>query len=135
MSNPRDLILLYDGAIRANSIGCFIRAGVSFEIVRPGYDAQGRRRISWTQFVWEGVPVFEVKKRAELSDAMDHFDAMWDEHIYDKKAGKDDADLLMRALNATKNERMSKFRDGRTGESPAPALSVDGRGEGKRYPA
>lgn len=125
----RDLIPIYDGALQANRIGAFTRCGATFDIVRPGYDAQGRRRHTWTQFVFEGVPVFEVKKQVQLDAAMDQFDALWKQHI------GADCDLLRRALQAARNERLAKFRDGRTGESPAPAVSVDGREDGKSYTA
>src|SRR6266567_406248 len=122
-----DLIPIFGGALKANLIGRFTRAGITFDIIRPGYDAQGRRRHTWTQFIVDGVPVFEVKKRIELDGAMDQFDELWTQYI------KDDQELLVRAINAAKTERLSKFRDGRNGESPAPALTVDGREEGKRY--
>lgn len=127
--SERDLIPLYDGALQANQVGRFARGGATFDIIRPGYDAQGRRRTTWTQFVFEGVPVFEVKRKVNLDVAMEIFDELWAEHI------KDEHDLLLQALNSTRKDRLSKFRDGRTGESPAPALTVDGREEGKRYTA
>jgi len=141
MSSTLDLIPVYDGEIRGNRVGRFLRAGITFDIIRPGYDAQGRRRHTWTQFLYEGVPVFEVRKLSEIDAAMDQFDDLWDEHIKVGAAtgalGLDayDYDLLTRALDVTKRGRLARFRDGRTGESPAPAYSVDGRGEGKRYPA
>lgn len=125
----REVHPIYGGAIRANKIGSFVKGGETFHIIRPGYCIQGKRRLTWTQIVHEDVPVFEVKVRADLSVVMDKFDAMWARHIGDDKA------LLAKALDATKSEHRRKFRDGRTGESPAPSLTRDGRGEGKRYPA
>lgn len=126
----RDLIPLYGGQINANRIGTFTRAGVAFDIIRPGYDSQGRRRIAWTQFVYQGVPVYEVKLRADTTEAMKRFDQEWRRAIEGENAWK-----LIPALEACIKDRRAKFRDGVTGETPAPALAVDGRGDGKRYPA
>lgn len=99
-----------------------------FDIIRPGYDAQGRRRLQWTQFVHHGVPIFEMKVRVDLGKAIRRFDALWSQHI------GGDQELLDQALFAAKRERTSRFRDGVSGEAPAPALVKDGRPGGHRYP-
>lgn len=125
----REIHLLYDGAIRANKLGTFVKGGETFHIIRPGYCCQGKRRLDWTQVVHEDIPVFEVKTRVEMSEALDRFDAMWAKHI------GTNTELLAKALKATKAEHRRKFRDGKSGESPAPSLTKDGRGVGKRYVA
>lgn len=128
----REALLLYpehaNGSIRANRIGAFVRGDKTFDIIRPGFDAQGRKRGSWTQVVHEGVPVYEVKVQTGLANVIAQFDQQWDRTI-----GADD-ELLGRALQAVKRERTTRYRDGESGESPAPALSRDGRGQGRRYP-
>lgn len=111
---------MYDGAIRANRVGVFVKSGLQFEIVRPGYDSQGRRRQQWTQVVHNGVPVFTVKLIRPISDVIDRFDALWEKWI------GDDADILGKALRSNHAAHMSRFRDGVTGESPAPTHTMDG---------
>jgi hypothetical protein len=122
-------ILIYNGAIKANHVGAFTRGGVIFDIVSPGYDSQGRRRTSWIQYVHEGVPVFETKMDCSLKESLELFDSLWKESI------GDNASLLVKAIAAAKVERLSRFKDGKTGIEGAPALKVDGRPEGKKYPA
>lgn len=117
--------LIYNGTIKANYIGEFSRGSIDFTIIRPGFDIQGRKRISWTQFVVDGVPVFEVRKRSTLEGAMDKFDALWDQHI------GQDTELLRKAITACQKERLSKFQDGVSGESPAPTT----KGPEREYPA
>lgn len=112
---------LYGGAIIAHRVSGFVRAGYSFDVVRPGFDAQGRKRETWTQIVHEGVPVYEVKLKTPLKNVLDRFEQAWDKTI------GDDEDLLARALASVKRERNAKFMDGESGEAPAPALSRDGR--------
>ena len=123
----RDYLPIYDGAIQANRIGTFTRGGLTIHIIRPGYDSQGRRRQSWTQFVVDGVPIYEVKVRVELDVALKKFDELWAKFIT--------PEVLPQALANCRNDHLTKFKDGVTGESPAPSLAHDGRPEGKRYPA
>lgn len=129
----RDLVTLYPGhergSIRANRIGGFVRAGRGFDVIRPGYDAQGRRRTSWTQIVHRGVPVFEVKVLAPLDKVLERFDTLWD-----KTLGADDA-LTERALAAVTRHRLSRFRDGYSGVAQTREVSQDGRGPARAYPA
>lgn len=125
----RDRIPLYDGALQANRVGSFVKGRRTFDVIRPGYDAQGRQRLTWTQVVHQGVPVFEVKVRGPLNAALDRFDALWTRAF----GGRDDAPLVAQALAATMKERRTKFRDGKTGETPAPSISRDGRGTGPAY--
>ncbi|AFU86621.1 hypothetical protein D869_gp293 [Caulobacter phage CcrRogue] len=113
------MTLLYDGALEGNCVGRFVRAGQTFDVIRPGYDAQGVKRQTWTQIIHDGVPVFEVKVRTDLDNVIDRFDALWERHI------GDDDDLLARALTSVKRERASKFRDGKAGVAPAPTLAHD----------
>ena len=120
---------LYGGALQAHKIGSFLKKGHGFSVIRPGYCIQGKRRIGWTQVVHEDVPIFTVKAKVNLQDAMAKFDELWDAHI------EDDIELFLRALEACKAEHRAKFRDGRSGVPAAPSLVKDGFGEGHRYPA
>lgn len=124
-----NVLPLYGGAIRANKLGTFVKNGETFHVIRPGYCSQGKRRLSWTQVVHEDIPVFTIKVRAEMPAVLERFDSLWAKHIGEDKT------LTKKALTATKNEHRRKFRDGKSGEAPAPSLNKDGRGEGKRYPA
>ncbi|AFO71695.1 hypothetical protein CcrKarma_gp144 [Caulobacter virus Karma] len=107
---------LYDGALTGKLVGRFVRAGQAFDVVRPGFDAQGIKRQTWTQIVHGGVPVFEVKVRTDLDNVIDRFDELWERHI------GEDEDLLARALASVKKERTAKFRDGKSGVTPAPTV-------------
>lgn len=124
----RDVILLYDGALKANRVSSVVRLDQTFDIIRPGFDAQGRRRTSWTQIVHEGVPVFEVKVLTDLDNVLDKF-----ERQFDRDIGQD-ADLLTQALAQVKRERRAKFRDGVSGVEPAPAPQ-DKRQPPRKYPS
>ena len=53
----RQNLPIYGGALKANKIGSFVLGGETFHIIRPGYDSQGRRRTTWTQFVHEDIPI------------------------------------------------------------------------------
>lgn len=123
----RDYLPLHGGAIRANKLGTFVMGGETFHVIRPGYCTQGKRRATWTQIVHEDVPIFEVKLAVELPRVYEQFESQWARTI-----GKD-RDLLARALTACKNERRRKFKDGVSGEAPAPGVTADGRGPGKTY--
>jgi hypothetical protein len=125
----RDYVDLYDGSLRANRVGEIERNGIHIDIIRPGYDAQGRRRVAWTQFVVDGVPIFETKIRMDTRAAVERFDKLWTETF---EAISDD---IPAALEACRRDHLSKFRDGSAGEPPAPSLAHDGRPDGKRYPA
>jgi hypothetical protein len=113
------LTALYDGALEGNCVGRFVRAGLAFDVIRPGFDAQGVKRQTWTQIVHEGVPIYEVKVRTDLDNVIDRFDALWESHIGDDEA------FLARALASVKRERVSKFRDGKSGVASAPTLAHD----------
>ncbi len=126
---PRDLIPIYDGVIKANRVGSFVRDGETFDIIRPGFDSQGRSHKTWTQFVHEGVPVYTIKLQANMTEALEQFDAVWEKSISPKPS------LLKKALANAKADHKAKFKDGTTGIEPAPAVSVDGRPEGRKYPA
>lgn len=125
----RDALPIYGGAIQANKIGSFIMGGETFHIIRPGYCSQGKRRLTWTQFVHDGVPIYETKVRVELDKVIQQFESMWRRHI------GDDLDLLARALANTKKEHLRKFRDGVSGEAPAPTVAHDGRKTRLSYPS
>lgn len=127
----REPITLYPDhpqPLTANKVGAFVRAMQTFEVIRPGFDAQGRPRKGWTQIIHGGIPIYEAKVQTTLDNVIERFDQLWDRTI-----GADE-DLLDRALAAVKRERVEKFRDGQSGESPAPAIVKDGRGYGRRYP-
>lgn len=119
---------IYGDAIRANKIGSFVMGGETFHIIRPGYCIQGKRRQAWTQFVHDGIPVYETKVKSDMAQSIAQFERLWAKHI------GADRDLLSKALSRCKDERRRKFRDGESGETPAPAMR-DGRSEGKRYPS
>lgn len=121
-------IPLYDGAIKAHKVGGFIMGGEMFHIIRPGYDVQGQRRIKWTQFVHEDVPIFQVKTDMRLEDAIAHFTAQ-----FDKTFSGDALAKLPRALKNSKAEHRRKFRDGVTGVEPAATTTLDGPAEGVVY--
>lgn len=127
---PKKSITLYpdhpDGGLKARVVGAFMRHGETLYVIRPGYDAQGRRRTSWTQVVHEGVPIWEHKLRADLPKILAQFDSLWQAAI-----GKN-RKLSAEALEKTRQARTRAFKDGRSGVEPAPALSRDGRGEGRQ---
>lgn len=114
------------GSLKARRLGAFIKGGLAFEVIRPGYDSQGRRRLQWTQIVHEGVPIYEAKLSTSLEATFARFDELWDQTI------GDDESMLHQALASVKRERVAKFRDGATGVTPAPSASKDGRGDGLR---
>jgi hypothetical protein len=124
-----DKIDLYGGEIKAHRVGSFVKAGCAFDVIRPGYDSQARRRQSWTQVVHEGVPIYTVKMLSSIEDILERFDELWDLNI------GDDANLMARALSMTKNAHVKRFKDGVTGESPAPSISRDGCEQGVQRPA
>lgn len=125
----RQTLPLFGGAIRANKVGAFVMGGETFHVIRPGYDTQARRRTTWTQVVHEDVPIYAVKVRTDLAAVIAQFEAQWRRHI------DDDAVILSKALALCKGERRRKFKDGVTGESPAPAAKLDSSGQGVRYPS
>jgi hypothetical protein len=120
---------LYGGVIQGHKVGSFLKGGEAFQVVSPGYCIQGKRRGTWTQVVHEDIPVFTVKMDVPLTKVMEQFDRRWDSVI-----GKD-RELMQRALAACKAEHRRKFRDGASGEEPAPTISRDGRATGPRYTA
>lgn len=122
---------LYAGALEANEVSRFVREGETFKVIRPGYDAQGEKKATWTQIVHEDVPIYEVKVKSTLDNVLDKFDILWDRHFDED----DDPAFLAAALASVKRERRRKFRDGRSGVSPAPALSKDGRTPPRPYPS
>ncbi len=120
-------VSLYGGAIEAHQIGVFIMCGETFRIIRPGYNAQGQRKNTWTQIVHEDIPVYETKIKADVARAMALFQGNW------KKTIGDDRELMRKALAACKASRRRQFGDGSAGVQPAQSLTRDGRGRGKRY--
>lgn len=104
-----------------------MRHGVFYYAVRPGFDAQGRKRIQWTQIVADGVPIWEHKRRAEVNEVVDLFDSQW------KKAFGSNQRFSTEAVAKTREARMRVFRDGRSGVEPAQSLTRDGRGDGHQY--
>lgn len=119
---------IYNEAIRANRVGAFIKNGLAFDVIRPGYCIQGTRRPTWTQVVYDGVPVFEIKTNVSLMTAMERFDRHWDSIV-----GTDQG-LAVRALAACRKARLERFRDGVTAETFAPSVTQHGKGEGLVYP-
>jgi hypothetical protein len=85
--------------------------------------------VAWTQFVVDGVPIFETKIRMDTRTAVERFDKLWAETFASRQ------DDLQHALAACRRDHLSKFRDGVTGEPAAPSLAHDGRPDGKRYPS
>lgn len=128
---PKSRIKLFSGhprgEIDAYVAGAFLHANRSFYVIRPGYDAQGRRRQGWTQVVFEDVPIWEWKLEAPLSDVIGQFKKLWKANI------GGDRPLANKALKMTLQARREKHRDGVSGEAPAKALTIDGRGHGSRY--
>jgi hypothetical protein len=125
----RDILPIYDGAIKANRIGAFVLGGETFYVTRPGYCSQGKRRSEWTQIVHEGIPIYEVKLSVDMAQVISNFETSWKRWIGDDRA------LLGKALTACKKERRKKFRDEKTGVEPAPTFSRDSTAQGLRYPA
>jgi hypothetical protein len=117
------------GEINASVAGAFIHAKKSFYVIRPGYDAQGRRRENWTQIVFEDVPIWEWKLEAPMSDVIAKFKSLWKSEI---GLGGDSRVLANKSLRMTLTARRASFRDGTSGESPAVSLTRDGRGQGTR---
>lgn len=115
------------GEINANVVGRFIKCGLTLDVIRPGYDAQGRRRLCWTQVVHDGVPIWEFKLTAPIERVLDEFETQWTKTI-----GRDKV-LAKRAASATREARLRTWRDGVSGESPAPTVTLDGRDEGLHY--
>lgn len=109
------------GDVEAHLVGQFLIDGHSIEVIRPGYDSQGRRRKVWTQFVWNGVPIYEVKVQCKLAHAIERFELNW-ARAFDEST----PDEIKAALEGARRERTRKFRDGRSGETPAPSITLDG---------
>lgn len=122
-------IPIYGGEIKAHTLGSFVMGGEVFHVIRPGYCIQGKRRTAWTQIVHEDIPIYGVRNYTELSAAIAQFEGQWKKYIGDDKV------LLGKALASCKKEHRRKFRDGESGEAPAPTVTRDGRGQGKRYPS
>ncbi len=133
MTMKKTVVLFEDhdrGSRRATVVGGFVRGGRSLLVVRPGYDAQGRRRESWTQVVDGDVPIWEFKRQAPLGDVLGHFSELWI-----KTFGKRSEALVEQALALTKQARSKAWLDGEAGVEPAPALTRDGRRDGLAYAA
>lgn len=120
-------ILLYGGKVKGKCIGAFIRDDFEFQIVKPGIDIQGRNRTRWTQIVWSGVPVWEMKLDVPLTAALEKFNILWEQYFKDKP------DFALKVLESEKADRERHFQDGVKGEVVAPA-PLDGANEGTRYP-
>lgn len=123
---PKNKILLYNGKTSARKISSIVRDGFDFDIVNPGVDIQGRNRITWTQFVWKGTPIWETKMECDLSTAVEIFNTEWS----DVFAGK--IDLARRMLELESTHRNERFQDGTSGNEVA-ASHEDGPVE-KSYP-
>lgn len=104
-----------------------MRLGFSFNIITPGFDAQGRKRAGWFQFIHEGTPIFEDKMANTIAVAVARFNENWAKTI------GTDANLAKLALTAVKKARESRFMDGKTGNAPALSLTQDGSREGVVY--
>lgn len=130
---PKKTVTLYEdhptGALKAQVIGGFMAGGRHLLVIRPGYDAQGRRRSKWTQVVDGDIPIWEFKRQAPLAQVLEHFQGLW------KKSFSRNAKLIEQAMEMTKAARRRRFRDGESGVAPAPALTRDGRGAGLDYSA
>ena len=118
---------LYEGALKGRVVGAFVRLGRDFTVIRPGFDAQGRKRTTWTQVVVDDVPIWEWKITAPLDFVLAKFDSEMKRTI-----GRDKA-LFERALQMAQNRRRKVFRDGVAGEAPAPSVALDGRQGGRLY--
>lgn len=119
MRTPIDEIELYDGALKAHRAASFVKDGFYIEVVRPGYDSQGRRRNSWTQFSHEGIPIYEVRTQMPMRDAITRFDELWDDYFAANPG------LLTDALEGVKRERRRAFKAKYSGVPPAPAATQD----------
>ncbi|UTC29930.1 hypothetical protein BAJUN_03280 [Bajunvirus bajun] len=124
-----DRIPLYDGALKGNRVSSVVKAGLTFDFIKPGFDAQGRRRTTWTQVVHAGVPIYEVRVNTALDNVLDRFDAEWDKVMGDDRA------FIDKALASVKRERLSKFMDGKSGVEPAPSLRDGKVASPKKMPA
>lgn len=124
----RQNLPIYGGALKANKIGSFVLGGETFHIIRPGYDSQGRRRTTWTQFVHEDIPIYQIKMDVDLDVAIERFEAAF------KVAIGEDRALLLEALKGSKASHRARFMDGETGQEPAPTATQDGVKVGRRYP-
>lgn len=113
---------LFDGEIQANKVGGFIKNGMQFDVIRPGYDAQGRRHKEWTQVAHEGVPVYTVKlSSCTMSDFLRRFDVLWDKHF-----GDGDPEHVKKCFESNRKSHLRRFKDGVTGETIAPTHTQDG---------
>ncbi|UTU07895.1 hypothetical protein CcrC1_gp209 [Caulobacter phage C1] len=133
MPTPKKHLILYAGhdrgSLKARVVGTFMRSGQTFNVIHPGYDAQGRRRSTWTQVCVDDVPVWEWKLTAPISTVLENFD-----RLMSKSIGKDKK-LLKAAIRATQNNRRDRFKDGVSGVEPAPSLTLDGRTPSPTYVA
>lgn len=121
MATGNPLIPLYDGAIEAHLVGSFIKDGFCFDVIRPGFDAQGRKRQLWTQIVYQGVPIFEVKVQAKLPQVIETFETRWAE-VFEGYEPQE----IEPALQGTVRERTTRFKDGVSGETTGPGVTIDG---------
>ncbi len=128
MSRKPKAIPIYGGQIKAHWVGAMVRGDQPFEVIRPGYDAQGKRRLTWTQFVHDDIPIYEVKVNIGLREACQKFTDEFRRFGLDQNPA-----LLARALEQTKSGRRRRFKDGVSGEAPAPTTSQDGKREGVRH--
>ncbi len=130
MTTKKTITLYEDhpqGSLKATVVGAFQRNGETLMVIRPGYDAQGRRRTTWTQVVYGDVPIWEWKRDAPLPHVLDQFDRLWKQTV-----GRD-VDAARKGLAMTVSNRRTRFRDGVAGVEPAPALTRDGRPSGMTY--
>lgn len=125
MANDR--IFLFDGKVKAHKVGGFMKEGFAFDIVRPGVDIQGRNRLTWTQIIWKGIPVWEMKTSNDLPTVMEKFNSNWGMWFGENKA------LALKAMEAEVADRRDRFQDGTSGVEIAPNSQDDK--PTKKYPA
>lgn len=118
MSTATPKVPVYDGALKGNFVGGFIKDGYDIQVIRPGLDSQGKRRPAWTQFLIDTIPIFETKLQQPIRDAVATFEAKWDQSL-----GSLDPEQLAAAVKSALGERRRKFDPDK---EPAPGITVDG---------
>lgn len=110
---------LYGGKASGKLIGSLKKGPLEFQIISPGLDIQGRNRLTWTQFCYEGVPVWETKLSSTLKAAIERFDGKWAESFGEKY------EYAKKVIEAEVKSRKISFKDGIAGEAPAPSIQYD----------
>lgn len=120
-------VAIYTDNLFSTLVGQITKFDLTFDIVRPAFDAQGRKR-DWYQFVHDGIPIYENKVAKTVAVAAARFEEIWDQAMGANAA------LAHKSLEAVKKERRRRFKDGVSGEQPAPSIQVRTPKELK-YPA